>query len=142
VFPKISERLQFEIDEAMGGSRAPITARMHFLGWHIPKEKIVEVLPKLTLAVLAEKHRIPPRLMRQYRNLEVGSHARMGILEHLVKERGIFIYEKDLHTLSHSLAAFDAFIAAYTALLADSGQCAKAPKNFPRGAGWIEYPEL
>ncbi|MCC7441245.1 MAG: DUF429 domain-containing protein [Bdellovibrionales bacterium] len=141
VFPKLNARLRFEIDEALGGTRAPITARMHFLRLHLDRKKVLEVLPKLTLAVLAERHGIPPRLMRQYRSLEVGAPARVGILEHLARERGVFIYERDMQLLSQSLAAFDAFFAAYTALLADSGQCAKPPKNFPRGEGWIEYPE-
>ena len=36
-----------------------------------------------------------------------------------ISGNSIFIYERDIRKLAHSLASFDAFICAYTALLAD-----------------------
>ena len=67
--------------------------------------------------------------------------AAQVLTEALAAKHGVFIYERDIRKLAHSLAAFDALICAYTALLADTNRCARKPSGFPAGAGWIHYPE-
>jgi hypothetical protein len=132
--------LQFEVDEAMGGNRAPLTARMQYLKRSLDPATLVEVLPKLTALRLCLGLGLDKRLLSRYRKLEEGSHARAVFLEALIEKRGIFIYERDLRKLSHSLAAFDSFLCAYTALLCEQGQCEKPPRGFPVASGWIEHP--
>ncbi len=140
VLPLISENQQFEIDEALGGNRAPLTARMHFLKDFLPTAKVVEAWPKLTVALLSSGLDLDPRIFARYRQLEEGAHARSKILEAMSLKFGLFIYDRDLKKLSASLAAFDAFICAYTALLSDTGGCEKMPPGFPAAAGWLHYP--
>ena len=81
-------------------------------------------------------------MITRYRQLEEGMHAREAILEALTESRSVFIYERDVRKLTKSLAAFDAFICAYTALLADHDLCAEKPKGFPETSGWVEFPSL
>jgi hypothetical protein len=140
VLENLPESHRFEIDEALGGNKAPLTMRMHFLRRHLPDVKVIEAWPKLTVAILAEQLGISKRVVQGYRNLEEGAHAREEILEALAEKKGIFIYERDMRKLSTALASFDAFICALTALLANTGLCETAPTGFPDSAGWVEYP--
>jgi DNA polymerase III epsilon subunit-like protein len=114
---------------------------MHFLKAHLKGLRIIEALPKLTVAILATRLKIEPRVIAGYRRLEDGVFAREKILDALCEQAGIFIYQKDLHRLSEHLATFDAFICAYTALLADTKQTRAVPRGFPEDTGWIQYPE-
>jgi hypothetical protein len=142
VFPHLPESHRFEIDETLGGNRAPLTARMHFLKRHMQGLHLTEVWPKLSVSVLALDLGLNRRIVSSYRHLEQGVHAREQILEQLTEKHGIFIYERDIRKLSHSLASFDAFICAYTALLADIGLCTAVPKGFPEHSGWVEFPDM
>ncbi|MCM2276494.1 MAG: DUF429 domain-containing protein [Oligoflexia bacterium] len=141
VLPQLPDWARFDIDETFGGNKAPLAARMHFLKRHLAGTRLLEAWPKLTIARLALPLELNKRLVTTYRHLEQGSHSREQILETLAERRSIFIYEKDLRKLSHSLPAFDAFICAYTALLAGNGGCVKAPAGFPGSTGWVEYPK-
>jgi hypothetical protein len=141
VFPKLPPTHRFEIDETLGGTKAPLTARMNFLQRHLDGLSLVEVWPKLTVAVLALDLELPKRVVQSYRRLEEGVHAREQILETLSSRHDIFIYERDIRKLSNSLPAFDAFMCAYTALLSDIKRCATAPAGFPVASGWVQYPQ-
>ncbi|MEO5971484.1 MAG: hypothetical protein ABIQ95_16290 [Bdellovibrionia bacterium] len=140
VLPTLPESLVFEIDEALGGNKAPLTARMHFLTRHLRAIQMIEIWPKLSVAILARQLAIPERVISTYRHLETGIDAREEILLQLITKNELFIYDGDMKKLCQSLAAFDAFICAFTALLADQNQCVKTPKGFPTAAGWIHYP--
>ena len=142
ILPRLSEASQFEIDETLGGNRAPLSARMNFLKRHLSEIVLLETWPKLSVAILATQLNLDRRMISSYRQLENGAHAREEILIALTQSYPIFIYEKDLRKLSLSLTAFDAFICAYTALLSDQGLCAKPPSSFPKSSGWIQYPEF
>jgi hypothetical protein len=142
VLPKLPPTHRFEIDEALGGNKAPLTARMHFLKRHLRDIHLSEAWPKLTMAILARQMGISKRLISRYRHLEEGMHAREEIISTLIEEHRIFIYDRDVRKLSHSLAAFDAFICSYTALLCDLEKCAEIPDDYPADAGWVEYPSL
>lgn len=142
VLPKLPDSLVFEIDEALGGNKGPLTARMHFLTRHLKTIPMIEIWPKLSLAILASQLKIPERTISAYRHLETGIDSREEILLELIKKNELFIYDKDMKKLCASLAAFDAFICAFTALLVDRDQCVKMPKGFPSAAGWIHYPQL
>ena len=142
VLPMLPESHRFEVDEALGGNRAPLTARMHFLKRHLQSLPLVEVWPKLSVSIIAGYLNIPKRTVATYRHLEEGVYSREIILNHLTKDYEIFIYDRDMRKLSQSLTAFDAFICAFTALLSDQDQCAKAPKGFPSASGWVQYPVL
>lgn len=141
VLPKLPASHRFEIDEALGGNKAPLTARMNFLKRHLGGLSIVEAWPKLTVALLALELGLPKRTVQAYRRLEEGVHAREQFLETLSSRHGIFIYERDVRKLAASLPAFDAFICAYTALLSDTQRCAKPPAGFPKSTGWVQYPQ-
>ena len=141
VLDQLPVNARFEIDETLGGSRAPLTARMHFLNRHMPSSiPRFEVWPKLTIAALAERLELSRRTLVAWRNIEDGAHARAEILERISERLGVFIYDRDQRKLSQSLAAFDAFLSAYTAHLADNGQCVRPPHGFPVDSGWVQFP--
>jgi hypothetical protein len=140
ILPRLSDSALFEVDEALGGNKAPLTARMQFLNRHLPSLSIVEVWTKLTVAILATQMKIPSRTLASYRHIEDGINAREEILTHLVKHWELFIYERDLRKLSMSLTAFDAFVCAFTAFLSETKMCAPIPKGFSSSFGWIQYP--
>ena len=142
VLPKLPPSHRFEIDEALGGNRAPLTARMHFLQRHLAKVPLVEAWPKLSIGILSlELEGVSRRTILSYRHLETGTHAREEILEAMIEQKGVFIYERDLRKLSNSLVCFDAFICAYTAMLSATQNCVKPPAGFPLGTGWVHYPK-
>ncbi len=142
VLPHLPETFRFEVDETLGGNKAPLAARMHFLKKHLSKYDFTEVWPKLTVAILGMQLGIPKRTIETYRQLEEGAQAREQFLDHMTSRQGVFIYERDVRKLANNLASFDAFICAYTALMADAGLCAKSPTGFPLASGWVEYPQL
>jgi hypothetical protein len=136
----LTKSIQFDVDEALGGNRAPLTARMHYLERRLDQKNLIEAWPKLSALRLCLQLGIDRRFLTRYRKLEEGAHARQIFLEQLVALRGIFIYERDLRKLSASLTAFDSFICAYTALLFRLGECEKPPKGFPVKSGWVYFP--
>ena len=140
VLQSLPEAYRFEIDETLGGNKAPLTARMHYLKKHLTDFELIEVWPKLSVAKLALELGINKRLVTSYRKLEEGVHAREKIIEILAEQEGIFIYERDVRKLAHSLPTFDSFICAFTALLSDTGRCVKMPAGFPAQSGWVSYP--
>lgn len=146
VLPELKRPLTFEIDETLGGSRAPLTARMIYLARHLKKTskktRILETLPKLTLARLAPSLKgVTLRSLQGYRHLEHGAYARSEILEALSAHFGLFIYDGDLKKLSRNLNAFDALLCGLGALLAEQGRCAEPPKHFPKESGWVYFPK-
>lgn len=140
VLPELKDAPGFEVDETLGGNKAPLTARMHYLKRQLTRYPLLEVWPKLTVALLGPQLGISRKTIASYRHLEQGAHARTEIVESLAERHGLFIYERDVRKLSNSLAAFDAFLCAYTALLSDLGQCARPPAGFPVASGWVTYP--
>jgi hypothetical protein len=142
VLDEIPEGARFDIDETLGGSRAALTARMHFLSRHLPAGvPCFEAWPKLTVAVLAEDLDLSKRTLGSWRKPEEGIHARSDILERVADHLGVFIYERDLRKLSQSISSFDAFLCALTAQLADTGRCVRPPAGFPAASGWVHYPQ-
>ncbi len=139
ILPYLAKDYRFEIDEALGGNRAPLTARMHYLRRRLGATPIVEVWPKLTISSIAQALSLPKRLILNYRKPEEGYAARVELLETIAMKKGVFIYDRDLKKLGQSLTAFDAFVCAYTALLSDRDMTVKPPKNFPKGSTWVEY---
>lgn len=140
IFPKIPASALFEVDETLGGNRAPLTARMNFLKRHLKNIFLYEVWTKLSVAILASRLGLPKRVIQTYRHLEDGAISREEILLALTGNKEMFIYEADLRKLSQNLTAFDAFICAWTALLAHRKQCVPAPEHFPLQSGWIQFP--
>ena len=142
VMHRLTDSGHFEIDETLGGNKAPLTARMHFLKKRLKHITLVEVWPKLTVAILARELELAKRVVSTYRHLEEGAHAREEIVERLMETHGIFIYDRDLKKVSQSLTAFDAFICAYTALLSENDLCTAMPEGFPAESGWVQFPEI
>ena len=140
VISKLPEKIKFEIDETMGGNKAPLTARMHYLQRHLHKFEIHEVLPKLTVALLMPSLKTTIKLLQNYRKMEEGAEARQIILEKMCDKYDIFIYDRDMKKLTQNLNAFDAFLCAFTILLFDRNECVNPPKGFPVASGWIQYP--
>ena len=142
VLRKLPEKLRFEIDEALGGNKAPLTARMQFLKVHLGKFDIHEALPKLTVALLTSTLKLNARILREHRQLEEGAAARQVIVEKMSDQLDIFIYDRDMKKLTQNINAFDAFLCAYTVLLLDRNECVSPPKGFPVQSGWVNYPKV
>lgn len=140
VISKLPEKIRFEIDETLGGNKAPLTARMQYLQRHLHEFEIHEVLPKLTVALLMPSLKLTIRHLQNYRKMEEGAEARQTILERMCDKLDIFIYDRDLKKLTQNLNAFDAFLCAYTILLMDRNECVSPPKGFPITSGWVRYP--
>ena len=140
VLSQLPEKMRFEIDETLGGNKAPLTARMQFLKIHLQEFEMHEVLPKLTVALLMPHLKLSQKTVRDYRQIEDGAAARQTILEKMCEHLDLFIYDRDLKKLTQNLNAFDAFLCAYTLMLSDRNQCVNPPKGFPTASGWVLYP--
>ncbi len=140
VISKLPEKIRFEVDETLGGNKAPLTARMQYLQRHLHQFEMHEVLPKLTVALLMPTLKTSVKHLQNYRKMEEGAEARQVILEKMCDLHDIFIYDRDMKKLTQNLNAFDAFLCAYTILLFDQNECVPPPKGFPVSSGWIRYP--
>lgn len=141
VLKKMPEKARFDLDETLGGSRAPLTARMHYLQRFLKQHSLIEVHPKFTVALLMPRLKLTFRHLRLYRSLDQGLAAREIILERMCDQLGIFIYDRDFKKLTGNLNSFDAFLCAYTAILKSRGDCVTAPRGFPADSGWVYYPK-
>lgn len=143
LIPEFPNWLQFDVDETLGGNKAPLTARVIYLQPHLLStgvRKIIEVSPKLTLASIGRGLKIEKRYLESYRKLDEGAFSRTKILEALTVRYGIFIYEHDWDFIASSLSGLDSLLCALTAVLSVDGKCAKRIKGFPPKATWLEYP--
>lgn len=140
ILPLVSARASIEIDETLGANKAPLAMRMIYLRKFLKNVECVEIWPKLTAWSLGKWLHLPARTVSGMRTLDEGVHAREEFLEALAKKENLFLYDKDARKLIHSLAAFDAFLCAYTALLCKSGRTLPHPKGFPVQSGWVEVP--
>jgi hypothetical protein len=138
---KLPVKLRFEIDEALGGNKAPLTARMQFLKHYLDDYELHEVLPKLTVALITPFLKLSQKTLLQYRQLEEGANARQVILQKMTEHLDIFIYDRDQKKITQNLNAFDAFLSAYTVMLYDRNECVAPPKSFPIKSGWVRYPK-
>ena len=140
------ETLPFvNVTEAIGATTAMRAARATFLKKHLIDEignpiSLYEVNPTLSIAALKDGFSLYRRDLRLYRSLSQGAQIRLEILDRLNEQGKVFLYQRDVETLVGSLPAFDAFICAYTAFLADSGETESEPEMFPRESGWVEIP--
>lgn len=129
----------FEIPEALGSNKAPITARSFYLKNKI-KNKLIEVFPKLSLYRMGQKLNISKSDLKNYRHAANGAECRMMILDALIASHILFIYEQDIQRYIESSHAFDSLMSALTAYLKFQNQCEIPPKKFPTQEGWIEFP--
>jgi hypothetical protein len=139
----LPERLCFEIDETLGGNRAPLSARMNFLKRSLEDRfELQECHSKLSAVLLGLEFKIPHRVLERYRSLEEGVSAREDLLHQLMDRLNLFIYERDRKKLAEHLNSFDAFICATSAWIASERGQIKAPKGFLLSSGWITIPQL
>lgn len=139
----LPERLRFDIDETLGGNRAPLSARMHFLKRSLEERfQIEECHSKLSAMLLGLEFKIPPRVLARYRSVEDGSQAREDLLHQLMDKLSLFVYERDRKKIAEHLNAFDAFICAVSAWSSSERGQIKPPKGFPVASGWITIPRL
>lgn len=141
ILSELPESQRFDIDETLGGTRAPISVRMNYVSRLYPKARWLEVWPKLSIVQLSKLLHLPRREIVSYRKLEEGVASRAQILTALCEHEGIFVYDRDFKKLTLSLAAFDAFFAAYTALLFNQDRCEPRPRGLPASANWIAVPK-
>lgn len=139
--PATPDWLRFEVDEALGSTKAPLTARMLSLAPYLPRGlDALEVWPKLTLARLAPGLGLPRRVFQAYRKLDEGVRARHQILDALAERHDVFIYERDQRKLATHLHTFDALLTAWGAHLFGQGLAAPRPRGFPKQAAWVVFP--
>lgn len=129
----------FEMPEALGANKAPLTARSLYLKSKI-KKKLVEVFPRLSMWRIGSHFKISKNDLRNYRHSVHGMECRSVFLQSLIEKDLLFIYHQDLQKLIENPNAFDSMVCALTAYLKYQGQCEKPPKNFPLQEGWVEFP--
>lgn len=130
---------RFEIPEALGANKAPLTARSLYLKNKIKKD-LIEVFPKLTVWRIGSQLKLSKTDMRNYRHSVHGVECRSRFLQSLIERDILFIYHQDLQKLIDNPNAFDSMVCAFTAFLKHLGQCEKPPKGFPLQEGWVEFP--
>lgn len=131
----------FHISHALGANAAPLAARAMYLN-RLIKIKSIEVFPKLSIWRIGLGLKIQKSYLKFHRHPVDSEEARQYILRKMMDEKLLFIYQQDLKHLVEEPDCFDALFVALTAYLKFSGQCEKPPKDFPKGAAWIEFPRL
>lgn len=132
-------------EESFGSGRAPLAARARYLMRHLDRVSLLEVQPRLALALLAPAYPLSPRELRRYRDVEDGVENRVSILEKLGDEPHaeglprIFLYNSDIYALARDLAAFDSFLCALMAVYSDLGLLEKS--GFEPSWGELAVPK-
>lgn len=129
----------FEIPEALGANKAPLTVRSVYLKNGI-KSPVVEVFPRLSMHRIGLNLKISKSDLKDYRHSANGMECRILIIEALISSGILFIYEQDAQKFVDSPYAFDSLITALTAYLKFKNQCEVPPKGFPKEEGWISFP--
>lgn len=137
----LRQGLNLDIDEALGGARAPLTARMVHLAERLKGFDVIECIPKLSAMMLGKARRVPRPLLEDFRTLGKGVRARAELLRALSPSLSLFIGGADLTRATRSLSAFDALFCGITGILYARGKCAKPPRGFPSASGWVQYPQ-
>lgn len=131
----------FQLGHALGANLAPLTARAHYLRKRLRDLSAVEVMPKASLYRMGRALGLARSHLLHYRHSVTGEESRRIILEKLISENVIFIYDQDKKGLIDNNQAFDALICAMTATLNFKGACEPRPRDFPKSAGWIALPK-
>lgn len=127
--------------ETLGANTAPIASRALFLLKRIKHIQAIEVFPSLSVLKIGQSLKIPKSHFLHYKHLVGGDESRQVILDHILAEDMVFIYQQDYHRLIANLDAFEALFCALTGFLKFKGECEKPPKDLPLKQGWIEYPK-
>jgi hypothetical protein len=130
----------FHMSHALGANVAPLTARAHFVLRRL-KKAAIEVYPKLSIYRIGKRVGVPKQHLQYHPHAENGDEMRRVVLDKLMAQNMVFIYEQDRKLLIENTQAFDAFICALTAVFSFRGQCEPRPKDFPKSEGWIAIPK-
>lgn len=133
--------LNLDVDEALGGARAPLTARMVYLADRLKGFEVIECIPKLTTMLVGKARRVPKNLLEDFRTLGKGARARADLLRAVAPGLGLYLSPHDLVRATRNLSAFDALFCGATGILYVRGRCVKPPRGFPIRSGWIQYPQ-
>jgi len=131
----------FEMPEALGANKAPLTARSVYLKNKV-KKNMIEVFPKLSVHRMGAKLNLSKMDVKNYKHSVFGLDCRSLFLSGLIEKDFLFIYEQDFSKLIENPNAFDSMICALTAYLKYQGQTEIPPKGFPVQEGWVEFPRL
>ncbi len=103
------------VDDTMGSNLAPLALRMQYLRRHLPELQLIEVWPKLALVVGIDHSQISQDDILQYKNIETGLEIRERLLQVIVGNIDIFIYDRDYKKILLGASAFESFICALVA---------------------------
>jgi hypothetical protein len=131
-----------DIPGAYSANISPLAARVEYLKRHIFYEtKLIETLPRLTFYILSSSLGLAHDGARYYRGPESGSKLRADFLHAIKKIFSFQVNERDFELLTLNLPAFDAFLAAATALLYQHNLCEERPDDFPGNEIWVSFPQ-
>lgn len=130
----------FHLSHALGANLAPLTARANYISRRITLP-LYEVYPKLSLWRIGRSLGIAKSHLNFHRHAISGADSRHVILEKLVDQNLVFLYEQDHRALINNPQAFDAFLCVLTAVLSFKGQCEPRPRDFPKSETWISIPK-
>lgn len=131
---------RIELDETLGGSRAPITARMHAIirDISIPRTRIIESSTRLFARQLI---RCLPRLAHRHqdwRSPETGAQLRAEILQACAQAFDLFIYARDEASITERTNYFESFLLSLIAYIYSEGLTLRPERGFPHKTGWVE----
>ncbi|MGE0761769.1 MAG: DUF429 domain-containing protein [Bdellovibrionales bacterium] len=129
----------FHLSHALGANMAPLTARAHYVSRRL-KTPTIEVYPKLSVWRVGRALQISRSHLMFHKHAIGGDESRRIILSRLVDENLAFLYEQDTRSMVENNYAFEAFIAAFTAVLSFRGECEPRPRDFPKSESWIAIP--
>jgi hypothetical protein len=141
IYLKYMTQERFLANDALGSNLAPLTARAHFLAKQFPNPTY-ESVPRFALQRIVIALGLPKNLFRDYTDIDKGLATREALLTGLIKKvPQLFIYDKDFDHMVQHPSQLHAFVLCLCGYLNAKGLCEKAPKSFPRSAGWTLLPK-
>jgi hypothetical protein len=141
IYLKYMTQEKFLASDALGSNLAPLTARAHYLQKKLPKP-IFESVPRFALQRIVIALGLSKNLYRDYTDVDKGLATREALLTGLLKKvPQLFIYDRDFEHMVQHPSQLNAFVLCLCGYLNGRGLCEKAPKSFPRSAGWTLLPK-
>lgn len=101
--------------DSFGNASLMLLSRFAYIQRHLPQKiNLFETFIPLVMIELLRSNIIGQNMIKNLKDIEGNTQARLSIVKSIEDKLGIFIYEHDLNLLCHNPKAFDSFLLAVT----------------------------
>ncbi|MCO5113334.1 MAG: hypothetical protein M9899_04070 [Bdellovibrionaceae bacterium] len=135
---KLDEK--FILDHAGGANKAPLMFRAMYLNHLLPKYKMYEFYPKVSVWQIGRAYKVAKSVLRSYAHSVYGQESREQILTQLEKHMKLFSYDVEKRKMLKDINAFNAFVGALTGVYHHNKLIHTKDLSLPKATAWPHVP--